>query len=435
MFYTITRVGSEGGVPSRSWQSELRCLSILLVALLFTDAARAGTLSEVMDFGSNPGNLRMFMYIPDQLRATPPLVVVLHGCRQSGATYAEEAGWTKFADQWRFALLLPDQKTDNHAWKCFNWFEPGDYQRDRGEARSIQQMIEKMKTDYHVNPSQVYVTGLSAGGAMACVMMAAYPEEFAGGGIIAGLPYRCAANPGEAVACMKNGKDLGPAEWGDLVRSASRYTGPWPRVSIWHGDNDTTVNPNNAKALMVQWTNVHDIDQIPEQVEKMDGILHRTYQDHYGNALVETYKIKGMEHGAPVSPGSGAEQGGVVAPFMFDVKICSTYRMVKFWGLQCTAPAIEITAPVQGTVLSGSVTLKTQHPANMSMKLIDYCVDGKAYRTDAAPEWTWDTTTTTDGVHVLAARAIDMSQKVWMSDPITVHVAHSKSGAPERKKK
>jgi len=90
-------------------------------------------LQETADFGSNPGNLRMFSYLPPSLAADAPLVVVLHGCTQSAASYDQGAGWSTLADQYGFALLFPEQQHINNAYGCFNWFESSDTQR--GPAR------------------------------------------------------------------------------------------------------------------------------------------------------------------------------------------------------------------------------------------------------------------------------------------------------------
>jgi len=142
-------------------------------------------LTEVSGFGSNPGNLKMCIYVPENLEPSRPLVVALHGCNQQAADYDDETGWIRFADTHQFALLLPQQKDANNTSQCFNWFQPNDSERDQGEALSIRQMIDKMASDTGIDPQKVFVTGLSAGGGMASVMLAAYPDMFAAGAIIA----------------------------------------------------------------------------------------------------------------------------------------------------------------------------------------------------------------------------------------------------------
>ncbi len=100
-------------------------------------------LTELTGFGSNPGALRMFTYVPKNVSAAPALVVVLHGCTQTAAGYDLGAGWSTLAERYGFVLLLPEQTQANNPKTCFNWFLPGDTARDRGEALSIRQMIEK----------------------------------------------------------------------------------------------------------------------------------------------------------------------------------------------------------------------------------------------------------------------------------------------------
>ena len=152
----------------------------------------------------------------------------------------------------------------------------------------------------------MHVTGLSAGGAMTAVMLATYPEMFAGGGVVAGIAYRCAASMVDAFSCMNPGKNLTPAALGDAVRAASTHTGPWPTVSIWQGSADYTVAPMNATELVEQWTNVHGIPATPTSTDTVAGYPHAVYASG-GRVLVETYTITGMGHGQPLDPGTGAD--------------------------------------------------------------------------------------------------------------------------------
>jgi poly(hydroxyalkanoate) depolymerase family esterase len=301
----------------------------------------AALLTEVRGFGTNPGNLQMFTYRPANLGAARPLVVALHGCTQQASDYDDETGWIQFADRNRFALLLPQQQKANNPSKCFNWFLPEDNGRDKGEALSIRQMIDKLKADAGSDAQRIYVTGLSGGGAMTAVMLAAYPEVFAGGAIIAGVPYKCANDVNEALnrcgvsltGTVAPIKDLTPAQWGDLVRNAAPRGARMPRVSIWQGSRDNVVNPLDQVELVDQWTNVLGIDQVPDAQDTIHGQAHKLYKDANGVTLLETVLIDGMGHGTPVAPGNGPEQCGKAAPFILDVGICSTFYIVKFWGL------------------------------------------------------------------------------------------------------
>jgi poly(hydroxyalkanoate) depolymerase family esterase len=344
---------------SRLHQRAAKGVVAVTTALLLATASPgvAGSLIETTGFGSNPGNLRMFKYIPNNAQSSLPLVVALHGCTQNASDYAEHTGWIELAERWRFALLLPQQDGVNNVSLCFNWFNgfsfvdpvsPGsDIDRGQGEALSVKQMIDKMKATHNIDGQRIYVTGLSAGGAMTAVMLATYPEVFSGGAIIAGVPYKCTTRSWEATArCGVDRRRQGifpttnllPSQWGARVRNATSHNGPWPKMSIWQGDADQTVNPANATELVEQWTNVHGIDQIPDVEDTVKGYPHKVYRGAIGTALVETYLVTGMGHGAPVDPGSGEGQCGTAVGFFLDAHICSSYYIAKFWGLDRTSP-------------------------------------------------------------------------------------------------
>ena len=229
----------------------------------------------------------MFRYLPSDLAADPALVVVLHGCTQTAAGYDLGAGWSTLADRYGFALLMPEQQRSNNPNGCFNWFQPGDIERGRGEALSIRQMIEKMITDTGVDRRRVFVTGLSAGGAMTSVMLACYPEVFAGGAIIAGLPYGAATNVQQAFQSMHQCPARPAREWGDLVRRAASHKGAWPRVSIWHGSADKTVVPDNAREILKQWTDVHGLALTPAAQDMVDGYPRQAWVNAAGEEVIE----------------------------------------------------------------------------------------------------------------------------------------------------
>ena len=297
-----------------------------------------GSLTQVDDFGKNPGELLMCVYVPRQLPANRPLIVALHGCSQQAKDYGDGPGWTKLADEYRFALLLPQQTPANNKGRCFNWFEPNDVKRHdaagtTGEAASIWAMIQKMQADYKTDPKQVYVTGLSGGGGMTAVLLAAYPEVFQGGAIVAGIPSGCAQGMAAGFSCMNPGKDLSPQAWGDQVRAAAPgHTAgdSVPKVAIWQGSADGTVKPRNADELVDQWTNVIGIDQTPDKTATVNGAEYKGYADGSGTVLVEKYLIPGMDHGVAIDPTHGC---GKAAPFILDKGICSSRLIVTFWGL------------------------------------------------------------------------------------------------------
>lgn len=294
----------------------------------------AAQLEEVTGFGSNPGYLRMFRYVPDGLPAGRPLVVALHGCTQSAAGFDDETGWTELAERYDVALLLPEQRSINNGNSCFNWFQPYDTSRGQGEALSIKQMVDRMRADHTTDPARTHVTGLSAGGAMTASMAASYPDVFASAAVVAGLPHDCARTAGEAFGCMNPGTNRSARDWGDRVRAAyPSYGGPWPTMSVWHGTADTTVHPMNMTELVEQWTNVHGTDTTPDAEDTGHGYPHKVYRDGSGRAVVESWSITGMPHGQPVDPGTGPAQCGSAGQYFPDQNICAAHHIGAFWGL------------------------------------------------------------------------------------------------------
>ncbi len=290
-------------------------------------------LTEMHGFGSNPGNLRMFAFVPTRLQQPRALVVVLHGCGQTAASYDLGAGWSTLAKHYGFAVLLPQQQAVNNPNGCFNWFNRDDVARGRGEACSIKQMVARMVRDYGIDPRRVFITGLSAGGAMASVMLAAYPDVFAAGAIIAGVPFGVAGNVREALSAMHAASGKSAPELGELVRKASKYRGAFPKVSVWHGSADRTVNPANAGEIVKQWLDVHHLPAAPMSEGMVDGYPREIWWNADGETIVESYTITDMAHGTPLGRAEDDRRYGRQGAFMLEAGISSSYHIAKFFGL------------------------------------------------------------------------------------------------------
>ena len=295
----------------------------------------AGTVAAVPGFGSNPGALRMLAYAPVGLAPGRPLVAVLHGCRQDAARFAADAGWIALAEQFQFALLLPEQAYGNNPGRCFNWFNPGDIRRGCGEAMSVRQMVRAAIARFGSDRRRVFVAGFSAGGGMAAALLAAYPAVFAAGAVVAGMPVGCASTPIGAMLRMRRA-DLGRSRValaGDARTAAgSAPRRAWPRLSIWQGERDRVVDPGNAEALAAQWGALHGHGPAPTADQAAGGIRRRGWGRPNRAASVELWTLGGLGHGYPVDPATPAS--GRAGAWVVDAGLSATRLMAAFWGLE-----------------------------------------------------------------------------------------------------
>jgi poly(hydroxyalkanoate) depolymerase family esterase len=166
--------------------------------------------------------------------------------------YDHGAGWSQLADELGFALLFPQQERANNPNLCFNWFSPVDARRGSGEALSIHQMIVAMRARHRIDTDRIFITGLSAGGAMASIMLATYPEVFAGGAIIAGLPFGAARSVTDAFARMRGDGYPSDAELAAAIRHASGHKGPATHLGVagWRGSDRGAVECGTDRGVL-----------------------------------------------------------------------------------------------------------------------------------------------------------------------------------------
>jgi len=297
--------------------------------------SQVGRVIEVSEFGTNPGNLRMFVYAPNRrLVKGLPLIVVMHGCGQGAASFAMETGWIAIAERIGATLILPEQKSDNNRGRCFNWYRPGDVRRGTGEALSVRQMIRTAIELYRADPKRIFIVGLSAGGAMSVALLAAYPTVFNAGAIVAGMPVGAARSGAMALLRMHRADRFHEAT---ALAEAVRHAAPpsksriWPRLSIWQGGNDSVVDPANAEQVALQWCTLQGFEKTPTtDTMPFPGIRRRVW----GNperARIEFWTIAGLGHGFPIDarlPDSGRVGFGVV-----EAGISAAAHIARFWGL------------------------------------------------------------------------------------------------------
>lgn len=324
----------------------------------------------------NPGNLKMFLHVPADMPKDAPVVVVLHGCAKGAELTQKWTGWNELADKYKFYVVFPQQQKVKVGKKsrtgnpvlCFNWAGLNGKWKKRGEGedKSILDMISYIEdASYSINTEKVFITGFSAGGAMTNLMLAYWPDRFAGGAPLAGVPFHCADTmrqgfdcmgvkptfatrsnngpgcEGMGEACMDPERKKTPQGWKELVIQYGKqdYKGPYPRVMILHGGRDQYVDDDNLQETMEQWTAVHGIDQKADNdknvlKETYSQHIYKEYRDKNGEAKVATLIIPRMFHSIPVEPGEGKDQGGMEAGgFSVDYGLHSSYYIARFWGI------------------------------------------------------------------------------------------------------
>ncbi len=263
-------------------------------------------LDPVTGFGSNPGNLLMYRFVPPGLARGRPLVVLLHGCGETATSFSTSSGFEPVAMQRQFAVVLPQQQVVNNIQTCFNWFDLANQQRDSDELLSIKQMVDRMVTDVGSDPQQVFIAGFSAGAAQVANVLATSPDRFRAGAIAAGILFKCTESAFGSTSCLagptSSNPDGGmrtPAEYAaPVLRAFPSFTGTYPRVAVWQGQSDVFVAPSNGTELMKQWTAVHGIDQTADGTQPITSGGTRTFfrASAGGAALVELNEVPGLGH-------------------------------------------------------------------------------------------------------------------------------------------
>jgi len=272
--------------------------------LQMASPASAASLVQVTNFGNNPGSLQMYVYVPDSVKASAPILVAMHQCTQSGPAFFSGTEFASLASQYGFIVIYPSV---TRAGTCFDVSSAQALTRNGGsDPVSIMSMITYTEQHYSGNPSRVYVTGASSGAMMTDVMLGDYPDVFQAGAAFMGVPFGCFAGPGVDVwnaPCAQGQVTMTPQAWGNLVRAADPgYSGPRPRVQLWHGTADTTLNYVNFGEEIKQWTNVLGVSQTPTSTDTPAAGWTRTrYAGGAGTVQVEAYSIAGAGHVLPES--------------------------------------------------------------------------------------------------------------------------------------
>lgn len=240
-------------------------------------------------FGNGAGTRRYRVYVPARAAAGPrPLVVMLHGCQQSAADFAAGTAMNRLAEEHGCLVLYPDQERGANSSNCWNWFDAAHQQREQGEPSILAGMTRQVVQEHGADPRRVYVAGLSAGGAMAAVMGAAYPELYAAVGVHSGLPVGAARDLMSGLNAMK----------GKHLHGASRTLRRRVPLIVFHGDQDAVVHPSNGEVLVRQFLGEGTVREIEERGAAGAGRTHTrtTALDDAGRVVAEHWILHGAGH-------------------------------------------------------------------------------------------------------------------------------------------
>ncbi|MFB6962969.1 PHB depolymerase family esterase [Streptomyces sp. NPDC056309] len=277
---------------------------LLAALLLAVPSAQAASLTEVTGFGTNPSNLRMYVYRPDSAPTRPAVLVAVHYCTGSGPAFHSGTEFASLADRYGFIVIYPSATRSGG---CFDVSSPQALKRGGGsDPVGIMSMVTYAQQHYGADPARVFVAGASSGAMMTNVLLGDYPDVFKAGAAFMGVPFGCFATTDGSEwnsACANGTVIRTPQQWGDLARGAyPGYNGPRPRMQVWHGTEDTTLRYPNFGEEIKQWTDVLGVSQTPAFTDHPQSTWTRTRYGGTGTqAPVEAVSIQGTGHTLPTS--------------------------------------------------------------------------------------------------------------------------------------
>jgi poly(hydroxyalkanoate) depolymerase family esterase len=281
-------------------------LSSIFTALAATiSLASAASLVQVKDWGANPSKINMYIFVPDKLADNPAVIVALHPCGGTGPQWYSGTRLPTYATQLGFIVIYPSTPNMSNCWDVQS-IGSLTHGSGAGDATGIIAMVNYTLDKYKGDKSRVFVMGSSSGGMMTNVMAGSYPNVFAAGSAYSGVAHACflgapAATPfAPNQTCAQGQIKRTAAEWGNLVRNSyPGYTGPRPKMQIFHGLADTLVRPACAMQALEQWSNVLDIPFS----KNVSGVPSAAYtQVVYGDgSKLVGYFGQGVGHTAPVN--------------------------------------------------------------------------------------------------------------------------------------
>ncbi len=242
---------------------------------------------------SDAGSLDYKLYVPRSYDGGPAaLLVMLHGCGQDAQDFARGTGMNELAEQYKCLVAYPEQSSAANSGRCWNWFEEAHHQRGGGEPALIAGVARKIMDDYAIDPTKVFIAGLSAGGAMAVVLGRTYPDLFAAVGCHSGLAHGCAIGTGAAMQAMQYGEFAGAVHAGVSAR---------PMI-VFHGDLDGMVHPRNGHGVVEQSIALHGRLGAAVTAQSETGarggrsFTREIHHSEQGGVVVEHWTVHGSGH-------------------------------------------------------------------------------------------------------------------------------------------
>ncbi|KAG6901395.1 hypothetical protein C0995_012519 [Termitomyces sp. Mi166 len=270
---------------------------LTVAALTALGNAASGQLQQVFNFGSNPTNVGIYLYRPPNVAASPALIVAMHYCTGTAQAYFTGTQYANLADQRGFLVIYPNAPDSGGCWDVHS---TGTLTHDGGgDSLGIASAIRYAISTYNVDPNRVFATGTSSGAMMTNVLAGAYPDLIKAGSAFAGVPYGCFAGPDMwNNACASGTLSKTAQQWGDLVRSGyPGYSGARPKMQIWQGTLDTTLNYNNFAEGIKQWTNIFGYSSNPTSVTQNSPLPNWT-RSVYGPNF-QAISAAGVDHNIP----------------------------------------------------------------------------------------------------------------------------------------
>jgi poly(hydroxyalkanoate) depolymerase family esterase len=272
-------------------------------------------------FANASGRRRYLLYVPSSYHGqTVPLIVMLHGCTQLSSDFGTGTRMNAAAEREGFIVAYPEQPRVANMAKCWNWFNPEDQQRESGEPSLIAGITREVMTSHAIDPSRVFIAGLSAGGAMAAIMGHAYPELYAAVGVHSGLAYGAANSVSSALSVMRGRSD---------AQRPAATVPPRPRLPLiaFQGDADETVHPQNVEWLLSDVTAaIGKPDHIVSETGQVTGghaYTRTVYRDGRRGVLAERWLVHGGGHAW-----FGGDPGGT---YTDDLGPDATQEMIRFF--------------------------------------------------------------------------------------------------------